>query len=151
LLTLSVPFVIWGFFKLITPFIDPLTREKLKFNEDLRQHVPPAQLIKGCGGDVEFEYEHSTYWPALNKLAEQRRKEYKERWVMGGKLVGEHEGYLKGGAEKSLSASQKEKAAIMTAPSATAPMLSEKLQGSEAAQNGVLGEQPPDISELKVS
>ncbi|KAK2749469.1 hypothetical protein FQN57_006403 [Myotisia sp. PD_48] len=100
-LVINMPFLILGFFKLITPFIDPLTREKLKFNEDLRSHVPPSQLLKAVGGDVEFEYDHSVYWPALNALAAQRREAYRERWVKGGKLVGEHENYLKGGPEKS--------------------------------------------------
>ncbi|CAI7589578.1 hypothetical protein N7533_002970 [Penicillium manginii] len=95
-LVINVPFLIWGFFKVITPFIDPLTREKLKFNEDLREHVPPSQLLKTVGGDVEFKYDHATYWPTLNKLADQRREAYRERWIQGGKQVGEIENYLKG-------------------------------------------------------
>lgn len=88
--------MIWGFFKVITPFIDPLTREKLKFNEDLRQHVPPEHLLKSVGGDVEFKYDHATYWPAFNSLADQRREAYRERWIQGGKQIGEIENYLKG-------------------------------------------------------
>lgn len=84
------------FFKLITPFIDPQTRQKLKFNEDLCQHVPPSQLMKSVGGEVEFRYDHSVYWPALIKLAEQRREAYRERWIRGGKQIGELENYLKG-------------------------------------------------------
>lgn len=103
LIPASVPIIIKGFFKLITPFIDPLTRQKLKFNEDLRQHVPPSQLMKLVGGDVEFEYDHSVYWPALNKLTELRRNQYKERWIRGGKRIGEYENYLKGGSSPSLS------------------------------------------------
>ncbi|KAJ5370685.1 Phosphatidylinositol transfer protein PDR16 [Penicillium cataractarum] len=95
-LVINVPFIIWGFFKLITPFIDPNTRQKLKFNEDLRQHVPPSQLMKPVGGDLEFEYDHSIYWPALNELAKQRREAYRERWIQGGKQIGEFENYLKG-------------------------------------------------------
>ncbi|OJJ51034.1 hypothetical protein ASPZODRAFT_127030 [Penicilliopsis zonata CBS 506.65] len=102
-LVINVPFMIWGFFKLITPFIDPLTRQKLKFNEDLRQHVPPEQLMNAAGGDVEFKYDHSQYWPALNQLAEARRTAYRERWIQGGKRIGEHENYLKGGPDASLS------------------------------------------------
>ncbi|KAJ9309887.1 hypothetical protein DTO217A2_525 [Paecilomyces variotii] len=105
-LVTNVPFMIWGFFKVISPFLDPVTREKLKFNEDLRRHVPPAQLLKSVGGEVEFEYDHSIYWPALNKLVELRQTAYRERWVKGGKLVGEHEDYLKGGAGKSLAETQ---------------------------------------------
>lgn len=88
---------------MITPFIDPVTREKLKFNEDLRQHVPPEQLMKAMGGDVEFRYNHSVYWPALNKLAGIRRQEYAKRWVEGGKRVGESENYLRGGSSSSIS------------------------------------------------
>jgi hypothetical protein len=81
---------------LITPFIDPNTRQKLKFNEDLREHVPPSQLMKPVGGEVEFKYDHSIYWPALNELAKQRRESYRERWIQGGKKIGEFENYLKG-------------------------------------------------------
>ena len=103
MMSCAVPFIIKGFFKLITPFIDPLTRQKLKFNEDLRQHVPPSQLMKSVGGDVEFEYDHSVYWPALNELVELRRKQYLERWIQGGKRIGEYENYLRGGTSPSLS------------------------------------------------
>ncbi|RHZ66526.1 CRAL/TRIO domain protein [Aspergillus thermomutatus] len=102
-LVINVPFVIWGFFKLITPFIDPLTREKLKFNEDLRQHVPAGHLMKSVGGDVEFRYDHSIYWPTLNQLAGKRRNEYRQRWIQGGKRIGEFEHYLKTGTSPSLS------------------------------------------------
>ncbi|KAE8369583.1 CRAL-TRIO domain-containing protein [Aspergillus caelatus] len=102
-LVINMPFMIMGFFKLITPFIDPLTRQKLKFNEDLRQHVPAAQLMKSMGGDVEFRYDHATYWPTLNQLADQRRAAYRERWVQGGKRIGEYENYLKTGTSPSLA------------------------------------------------
>lgn len=52
---------------------------------------------------MQFEYDHSIYWPALIKLAAERRQAYQERWVRGGKRVGESEAYLKGGVEKSIS------------------------------------------------
>ncbi|RMZ75919.1 hypothetical protein DV738_g5237, partial [Chaetothyriales sp. CBS 135597] len=102
-LVTNVPWYIWTFFKLIKPFIDPLTREKIKFNEDSTIHVPREQLMKECGGELEFEYDHTQYWPALNKLCELKRQAYRERWEKAGKRVGEHETYLKGGAEKSLA------------------------------------------------
>lgn len=91
-----MPWVVWGFFKLITPFIDPLTREKLKFNEDMNQYVPTEQLWTEFDGQLEFEYEHSVYWPALIKLCNERRADRMARWVAGGKLVGELEDYLAG-------------------------------------------------------
>ncbi|KAG9237720.1 putative CRAL-TRIO domain-containing protein C23B6.04c [Amylocarpus encephaloides] len=101
-LIVNVPWVVWGFFKLITPFIDPLTKDKLKFNDDMRQHVPPQQLWKEWLGDLEFEYEHETYWPTLVKLCEERFTERKVRWTEAGKHYGESEIYLKGGNVKSI-------------------------------------------------
>ncbi|KAM0801231.1 CRAL/TRIO domain protein [Usnea florida] len=95
----NVPWLVWGFFKLINPFIDPLTREKMKFDVDLRKVVPPEQLLQVYGGDVDFEYNHSLYWPALNTLADERRKEIMQRWEAAGKKIGESEKYLKGVGE----------------------------------------------------
>lgn len=140
-LTPIVPFVLWGFFKLITPFIDPLTREKLKFNEDMRTHVPPTQLLRENGGDVEFEYDHSIYWPALIKMAEQRRREYRERWIRGAKHVGEYEGYLRGGSEKSLA---ERKGPTVDIDEKVASMAAEAPTSTSTAMEA------PDINGLKV-
>lgn len=98
----NVPFLIWGFFKLIAPFIDPVTREKMIFNEDMSQYVPPSQLLRTNGGEVEFVYDHAVYWPALNQLAETKRAAYFARWERAGKHIGESEDYLRGGQEESL-------------------------------------------------
>ncbi|KAK8101618.1 CRAL/TRIO domain-containing protein [Apiospora kogelbergensis] len=97
LIPMAVPFMVWGFFKLITPFIDPITREKIKYNEDMSQYVPKDQLWKEFGGEADFEYDHATYWPALTKMCEERRAERKEKWELGGKHIGELEDYLAGG------------------------------------------------------
>lgn len=105
-LVTNVPFVIWGFFKLITPFIDPLTREKIKFNESMNLYVPKEQLMKESSGDVEFEYDHTSYWPALNKTCDARRAAYKARWERAGKRIGESEAYLRGGDAKSVAEEQ---------------------------------------------
>ena len=91
-----VPWIVNGFFKLITPFIDPLTRQKLKFNDDMRQHVPPQQLWNEFHGDLEFEYDHNIYWPALVKLCHEKQAEHYERWVKSGKQYGESELFIKG-------------------------------------------------------
>ena len=55
---------------------------------------------------MEFEYDHSVYWPAFIRLAANRRGEYQARWEKAGKRIGEHEDYLRGGAERSLAASE---------------------------------------------
>ena len=99
---MNVPWVVWGFFKLITPFMDPLTKEKIKFDEDLTKLVPRGQLLKEYGGDVSFEYKHESYWDAFCGLVEERRKGMLERWERAGKVVGESEVYLKGGDEESV-------------------------------------------------
>ena len=73
-----------------------MTKEKLRFNEDMSVTVPKEQLLKRNGGFVDFEYDHSEYWPALNRLAESRRNEYRARWERSGKRIGEQEDYLRG-------------------------------------------------------
>lgn len=101
-LVTNVPFMIWGFFKLITPFIDPLTREKIKFNEDMGKYIPREQLMKESQGLVNFDYSHQAYWPALTRLSEMKRAAYRERWERAGSHIGEYEAYLRGGQLDSL-------------------------------------------------
>src|SRR5271169_6156598 len=86
-----VPTFVWLFFKLIMPFIDPNTREKLKFNENLREYVPPEQLYESFGGDCEFEYDHERFWPVYLKLALERREKYFARWKAAGGGIGQSE------------------------------------------------------------
>ncbi|KAF2873561.1 CRAL-TRIO domain-containing protein [Massariosphaeria phaeospora] len=97
-----LPWYITVFLKLVGPFIDPVTKTKMRYNEPLIDHVPSSQLMKNAGGEADFQYDHSVYWPALAELAAQRRKERKERWETAGKLIGENEVYLWGGDEKSV-------------------------------------------------
>lgn len=97
-----MPWFVTGFFKLITPFIDPITKQKLVFNEPLKNHVPAAQLLDTYGGNVAFEYDHSVYYPALNELCEQRMRDYTARWEARGKKIGDSEYALRGGEEKDV-------------------------------------------------
>ncbi|EGX89635.1 CRAL/TRIO domain protein [Cordyceps militaris CM01] len=103
-LIINVPWIVWGFFKIITPFIDPVTRDKLKFNEDMTQYVPAEQLwSEDWAGQMDFAYDHDVYWPALNELCRQRREARAARWVAAGSLVGESEDYLAGGTDISVT------------------------------------------------
>lgn len=97
ILLITVPAFVWLFFKLIMPFIDPNTREKLKFNENLRNYVPPEQLYEMFGGDCQFEYDHETFWPAYLKLASDRRETYFTRWKAAGGEIGQSEWDLREG------------------------------------------------------
>ena len=73
------------------PFIDHNTREKLKFNENLREYVPSEQLYDLFGGDCDFEYDHETFWPVYLKLAAERREKYFARWKAAGGGIGQSE------------------------------------------------------------
>lgn len=99
-----MPWLVTGFFKIIQPFIDPVTREKLKFNEDMTQYVPPGQLWSAdWGGNMDFEYDHGVYWPALHDMCRQRREQRAVRWAAAGKEIGESEEYLAGGTAVSVA------------------------------------------------
>ncbi|KAF2745000.1 CRAL/TRIO domain-containing protein [Sporormia fimetaria CBS 119925] len=103
-LVTHLPWYVTAFLKLVGPFIDPVTKTKIRYNEPLPQLVPASQLMKVSGGDVDFEYDHSIYWPALTELAATRRRERKERWEKAGKHIGESEVYLWGGDAPSVGA-----------------------------------------------
>jgi hypothetical protein len=115
-----LPWYISIFLKAINPFIDPVTKEKIKYNEPLTDHVPAAQLMKASGGEIDFKYDHDLYWPALENLAAKRRAERVERWEKAGKLIGESEVYLWGGEEGSVGAGQSVEAKnlVVTEPAA---------------------------------
>lgn len=100
------------FLKLITPFIDPLTRQKLHFNEDVGLYVPREQLWTELGGDMEFEYDHDAYWPELNRLCKERAIKHKSRWEAAGKQYGASELYLKGDDSSSLAPSNEPEASV---------------------------------------
>ncbi|CAE7023452.1 hypothetical protein CFE70_003296 [Pyrenophora teres f. teres 0-1] len=106
-----LPWYVKTFLKLVNPFIDPITKSKIKSNEPLPDHVPASQLMKVSDGEVDFKYDHSIYWPALEKITTERRRYRKERWEKGGKMIGESEIYLWGGDEPSLGAGKTAEAA----------------------------------------
>lgn len=105
-LIINMPWVVVGFFKIIKPLLDPVTKEKLKFNEAMATYVPAEQLwSEFSDGALAFEYEHEVYWPALKKLCEERKETQRSRWVAGGSVIGESELYLRGAETKSVNAS----------------------------------------------
>ncbi|PIL35387.1 hypothetical protein GSI_02113 [Ganoderma sinense ZZ0214-1] len=89
-LVVNVPFLVNAFFKLITPFIDPLTRPKLRFNPDcVGEGLFDASelLSEWSGGSAHFQYEHDRYWGPLVRLcAEKREKLWTEWRALGGKI-----------------------------------------------------------------
>ena len=90
----NVPFLVNAFFKLITPFIDPLTRPKLRFNPDCigeRLFTPQQLLAEWAGGDADFEYVHERYWGPLVRMCAERRERMWVAWRELGAKVGVRE------------------------------------------------------------
>lgn len=92
----NIPWLGWTFLKIIHPFIDPLTREKLVFDNPFPNYVPTEQLDKDFGGEVNFEYKHDLYWKEMIKIAENKRQEYYARFEKFGEKVGLSEVDLRG-------------------------------------------------------
>ncbi|KAJ7593268.1 CRAL-TRIO domain-containing protein [Mycena floridula] len=89
-IVLNVPYLVTVFFKLISPFIDPVTRLKLKFNPEIvKEGIFAADnLMKEFGGEIDFSYDHDKYWTALVSMTEERTHQYLERWRSLGGRVG---------------------------------------------------------------
>lgn len=104
-LIIKIPFYINAFFKIIMPFVDPVTSEKVKFNPEVTKdgYFTPEMLLSGTWeGACDFEYEHEKYWPALVSLCEERKKTWIQKWRALGGTVGIKEWeYKREGAEQT--------------------------------------------------
>lgn len=92
----NIPLLAWTFLKIIHPFIDPLTREKLVFDQPFENYVPVEQLDREFGGQVDFEYDHAVYWEQMNAIANQKKQHYLQRFERFGKQIGLSEFDLRG-------------------------------------------------------
>ncbi|CCD25701.1 phosphatidylinositol transporter NDAI_0F03830 [Naumovozyma dairenensis CBS 421] len=98
----NIPWLAWTFLKLIHPFIDPLTREKLVFDEPFTKYVPKDQLDSLYGGRLDFTYKHDIYWPSMNEIAKAKREHYLQRFQRFGGKVGLSEVDLRGNGDELL-------------------------------------------------
>ncbi|CDO76486.1 hypothetical protein BN946_scf184615.g12 [Trametes cinnabarina] len=64
-LVVNLPFLLNFFYKGISPFLDPVTRDKMRFNPDLLELIPKEQLDADFGGDFEYEFEPNSYWEQI--------------------------------------------------------------------------------------
>ncbi|KAJ7650156.1 CRAL/TRIO domain-containing protein [Roridomyces roridus] len=89
-LVIKVPFILTSFFTLISPFIDPVTRNKIKFNPKVMQDKifePEMVMSEWWDGACNFEYDHGKYWPALVSLCKDRTELWTANWrKLGGKV-----------------------------------------------------------------
>ncbi|KAF8604267.1 CRAL/TRIO domain-containing protein [Ceratobasidium sp. AG-I] len=128
-LIINVPMLVNLFFKAIMPFVDPITRAKVKFNPSIIKDglFEQSQAMREWGGDLDFVYEHEKSWPAMVELCASLRAERKVRWQKLGAAVGLSEWDIKGGAPQP-------------APAKPAPAPEEELVPSNA---------PPELDESK--
>lgn len=65
----NVPWFINAFFTAITPFLDPITKEKIRFNANLADYIPKEQLdAEFAGGRYNYQWDFKTYWDTLIKV-----------------------------------------------------------------------------------
>ncbi|TFK24252.1 CRAL/TRIO domain-containing protein [Coprinopsis marcescibilis] len=64
----NLPTLLSFFYKGIERFLDPVTRDKMRFNPNLVDLVPENQLDADFGGSYEFEYEPNTYWDQVIEI-----------------------------------------------------------------------------------
>jgi len=99
-LIINIPFLVNAFFKVVMPFVDPVTRQKVKFNPDILKDgffTPDMVMKDWWGGEPEFEYVHEKYWPNLVSLCEGRVTTWTKNWRALGAQVGTSEwAYKKG-------------------------------------------------------
>ncbi|KAJ7756518.1 CRAL/TRIO domain-containing protein [Mycena maculata] len=121
-LILNVPFLLNAFFKLITPFVDPITREKMKFNPRVIEDgifTPDMVMSQWWGGNCNFEYDHDKYWPALVSLCKERTERWTTTWQkMGGKVGLKESEYKIGTPDTTPDLSEKLASAPAPAPDA---------------------------------
>jgi len=91
-LILNVPFIISAFFKLISPFIDPITRKKMTFNpKPIEDGLFTAEeLLKdgGWGGSRNFVWDHEKYWKPFVQMCAENKAKQMARWRKLGARVG---------------------------------------------------------------
>ncbi|KAK9466978.1 CRAL-TRIO domain-containing protein [Lipomyces arxii] len=105
-LVINIPWFVWTFLKIIHPFIDPLTREKLVFSEPIDKYVPAEHLDPIFGGKSEFEYHHEKYWNAMCQMANEKHERYMARWRKLGGGIGLSEAVLRANSDLELQEEQ---------------------------------------------
>ncbi|KAG8934921.1 hypothetical protein FRC03_010166 [Tulasnella sp. 419] len=61
----NLPTLLTFFYKGIQPFLDPVTREKMRFNPDLPSLIPLDHLDAEFGGNFHYEFDHKSYWTQI--------------------------------------------------------------------------------------
>jgi len=64
-IVVNLPPLLNFFYKGISPFLDPVTRDKMRFNPNLIELIPKEHLDADFSGDYEYEFEPVSYWEQI--------------------------------------------------------------------------------------
>lgn len=65
-IVVNLPYLLSFFYKGISPFLDPVTRDKMRFNpSNLLELIPSEHLDADFGGEYSYEFEPASYWQQL--------------------------------------------------------------------------------------
>ncbi|CAK9787087.1 CRAL/TRIO domain-containing protein [Cutaneotrichosporon oleaginosum] len=67
-LVVNMPWWINAFFSAIQPFMDPITRDKIRFNPKLLELIDADQLDREYGGAYNYTFDKDVYWPAVTNF-----------------------------------------------------------------------------------
>ncbi|KAH3666689.1 hypothetical protein WICMUC_005506 [Wickerhamomyces mucosus] len=92
----NIPYLAYSFMKIMNPFIDPITREKIVLEEGkFTEFIDNEQLDKDYEGLLKFEYNHEQYWPALSKSIKDLKSSHFEKFKELGGSIGLSESKFK--------------------------------------------------------
>ena len=128
---INVPFIVTTTLKIIMPFVDPITREKVKFNPNIFEEglfTPDMVMKEWWGGSQDFDYVHEKYWPNLVELCESRVKDWMKNWRdLGGKVGTKEWEYKQALAEHGETNEKEEIIVTMDAPAEATQILEQEV------------------------
>lgn len=147
--------IFWGFYRLVSPFVDPVTKDKIRFNPDVRTLIPPSQLEKeNFKGDYDFVYNHEETYKFVDEMCRKKREEQYARWKQfGNGKCGLSEFIIRGGMEEAREAEEAEEAAAKAgggaaAANAASPLTPFTARSSRAASTISEGyREPPEAAD----
>ena len=83
------PFWLTILFKLIDPFLDPVTRSKISINRPIiaEGDFTTDQLVKEWGGEREFVWDYDRYMNKLVEISSMMKEKRLNKWrELGGKV-----------------------------------------------------------------
>ncbi|SCU95818.1 LAFA_0G02476g1_1 [Lachancea sp. 'fantastica'] len=91
----NIPWYCWNFIKIFQPFVDPITRSKLIYEEPFDTYIEQSQLETLHNGRLEFVYSNDTYLDDLARCVTKRKAQMFQAFLDHGGNVGVSEDDLK--------------------------------------------------------